>query len=213
MNGFIDFPLRGRCFTWFRGGGKSMSRLDRFLLSEKWYLTWPNCFQLASSRGLSDHCPIQLSIDEENWGPRPLRMLKCWEKFTGYNDFVREKWSRYQLDGWGGYVIKEKFNFIKLALKDWHQRHSKNLPARISNLKDCITTIEMKAESVVLWDEEIEELHGYSEELFSLSRINSSIIWQQSQMQWLCEGDVNSKFFHSIMSSRSRRNVILFFYG
>jgi len=49
---------------------------------------WPNYFQLTSSRGLSDHCPIQLNIDKENWGPIPLRMLKCWENFVGYNEFV-----------------------------------------------------------------------------------------------------------------------------
>jgi hypothetical protein len=163
-----------------------MSCLDRFLLSERWCLTWPNSFQLASSRGLSDHCPIQLCIVEENWGPRPVRMLKCWENFAGYNEFVREKWSSYQLEGWGGYVLKEKLKLIKLALKEWHQHHSKNLPSRISALKDCISIIDLKGETEVLEDEEVEELHGYSEELFSLSRINYSICWQQSRMQWLC---------------------------
>ena len=47
----IDLPLRGRSFTWYHGDGRSMSRLDRFLLSEEWCLTWPNCVQSASSRG------------------------------------------------------------------------------------------------------------------------------------------------------------------
>jgi len=115
---FIDLPLRGHSFTWFWGDGKSMSRLDRFLLSERWCLTWPNCFQLASSRGLSYHCSIELSIDEENWGPRPVHMLKRWENFTRYNEFVRDKWRSFQLDGWGGYVLKEKLKLIKLALKE-----------------------------------------------------------------------------------------------
>jgi exonuclease III len=91
VNIFMDLPLRGRRFTWFRGDGNSMSRLDRFLLSERWCLTWPNCVQVASVRGLSDHCPIQLSIDEENWGPKPVHKLKCWEKFSGYKEFVGEK--------------------------------------------------------------------------------------------------------------------------
>ena len=73
----MEFPLQGRKFTWFRGDGKSMSHIDHFLLSKSWRVTWPNCVQLAMSRGLSNHCPLVLSIDDENWGPCPLRMLKC----------------------------------------------------------------------------------------------------------------------------------------
>jgi hypothetical protein len=45
----------------------SMSRLDMFLLSDNWCLTW--CIQVAQIRGLSDHCPILLSVDEESWEP------------------------------------------------------------------------------------------------------------------------------------------------
>ena len=174
-------------------------------------MTWPNCFQLATSRGLSDHCALVLAIDDENWGPRPLRMLKCWETLPGYHNFFREKWEAFQLEGWGGFVFKEKLKLLKLALKEWHQRHTQNLPTRISTLKDKIATLDMKGETDELCDDEIEELHGFSEELFSLSRINSSICWQQSRTQWLRDGDANSKFFHGIMSSRRRRNSIPFF--
>jgi len=180
-----------------------MSRIDGFLLSERWCLTWPNYFQLAWSQGSSDHCLQQLS--------RLFRMLKCWENFSGYNMFVRKKWSSFQLEGWGGYALKEKFKLIKLALKEWHQRQSTNLPARILSLKDRITALGLKGEWAMLLDEEVEELHGFSEELFSLSWVNSSIRLQQSRMQWLREGDANSRFFHGIMSSRSRRNAIPFF--
>jgi hypothetical protein len=42
-NNLVDIPLHGRKFTWFKGDGLSMSRLDRFLLSEEWCLVWPNC--------------------------------------------------------------------------------------------------------------------------------------------------------------------------
>lgn len=159
-----------------------MSRIDRFLLSENWCVLWPNCIQMALSRGLSDHCPIQLCIDIADWGPKPMRMLKCWENFTGYNSFVRATWSSYHLEGWGGFVLREKLKLIKLALKEWHRRHSQNLPARITLLKDRIEAFEVKAESLDLLMEEIEEMHGFSEELFSLSRINSSICWQQSRL-------------------------------
>jgi hypothetical protein len=115
------------------------------------------------------------------------------------------------LDGWGGFVLREKLKLIKLALKEWHRKHSSNLPARITSLKDRIEAFEIKAETSALMEEEIEEMHGFSEELFSLSRIPASICWQQSRLQWLREGDANSKFFHKIMSHRSRQNAIPFF--
>jgi len=64
------------------------------------------------SRGLSDHCPLVLASNDENWGPRPLRMLKCWETLPGYNNFVRNRWQSFQLEGWGGYVLKEKLKLL-----------------------------------------------------------------------------------------------------
>jgi exonuclease III len=83
-NNLVDLPLQGRSFTWFKGDGFSMSRLDRFLLSEEWCLVWPNCQQVARLRGLSDHCALVLSDREEDWGPKPSRMIKCWRDIPGY---------------------------------------------------------------------------------------------------------------------------------
>lgn len=50
----IDLPLSGRNFTWYHEDGLSMSRLDRFLLSEVWIYVFPNC----SKRLIREGCPI-----------------------------------------------------------------------------------------------------------------------------------------------------------
>jgi len=68
-----------------------MSHLDKFLLSEDWCAQWPNYIQQALVYGLSDHCPVFLSINVDNWGPRPQRMLKCWTNLPSYNQFVQER--------------------------------------------------------------------------------------------------------------------------
>jgi hypothetical protein len=83
-NFLVGLPLGGRACTWYRGDGRSMSCLDRFLLSEAWCLTWTKCLHMAQIRGLSDHCHVVLCGDEQNWGPRPTRMLKCWSEIPGY---------------------------------------------------------------------------------------------------------------------------------
>ncbi|CAJ2632329.1 unnamed protein product [Trifolium pratense] len=207
-NTLIDLPLIGRKFTWFKGDGRSMSRLDRFLLSEEWCLNWPNCKQMAKLRGLSDHCPLVLSADEEDWGPRPSRMLKCWKDIPGYNLFVRDKWNSLQVDGWGGYVLKEKLKMIKVALKEWHKTHAQNLPSRIDNLKIRLASLDEKGEEDDISEEDLVELHGVSHDIHSLSRLQASISWQQSRSLWLKEGDANSKYFHSVLASRRRRNAL-----
>jgi len=59
--------------------------------------------QHALIHGLSDHCPILLSMDEDKWGPRPRRTLKCWADLPGYKQFVRDNLQWYHIKGYGGY--------------------------------------------------------------------------------------------------------------
>ncbi|RHN51490.1 hypothetical protein MtrunA17_Chr6g0469151 [Medicago truncatula] len=185
-----------------------MSRLDHFLLSEEWCLEWPNCLQVALLRGLSDHCMLVLSVDEENWGPKSSRLLKCWQETPGYNSFVSEKWKSFQIPGWGGYVFKEKLKLIKKSLKEWHFTHIQNLSGKIEALKVRQTDYDEKAEEQELSVEELTELRSISSNIHYLSRLKTSICWQQSRLTWPREGDANSKYFHSVLACRRSRNSL-----
>ncbi|MCH80812.1 cysteine-rich receptor-like protein kinase, partial [Trifolium medium] len=161
----------------------------------------------AQLRGLSGHCPLSLSVDEENWGPRPLQMLKCWQDIPGYKQFVISKWQSMHLDGWGGFVLKEKLKLLKTALKEWHITHTKNVPGRIDSLKVRLAALDCKGEAEGLSEDETAELYAVTSDIHSLTRMNTSIYWQQARLMWLREGDVNLKYFQSILTSRRRRNA------
>jgi len=176
----IDLPICGRLFTWYRGDGVSMSRIDRFLLSSKWCDTWPHCIQVAYQRGLSDHVPVMLHVDEINWGPQPLRMLKCWADLPGYADFVREKWGSFNCQGWAGFVLQQKLKMIKSSLKEWHYQHAQNLDGRMRDVKDRMSVLDATADSVDLQEAEATELHDLSVSLHSMARLQNSINWQKS---------------------------------
>jgi hypothetical protein len=83
-----------------------------------------------------------LYVDDVNWGPRPFRMLKCWSDFPGYGDFVREKWGSFTCQGWGGYVLQQKFKLMKNCLKDWHNHHSQNLDSKLAEVKNKIAELD-----------------------------------------------------------------------
>ena len=97
---------------------------------------------------------------------------------------------------------------IKLSLKEWHHQHSQNLTSKIETVKNCISFLDEKGEESVLLDEELEELHDLSLNLHSLVRVQNSMNWQKSRMNWLPTGDANSKKIHGVMSSRRRQNSI-----
>ena len=77
-----------------------------------------------------------LNVDDADWGPRPLRLMKCWADYAGYAEFVREKLNSFSLDDWGGHVLKMNLKMIKSCLKEWHQQHTKNIKGKILDVKN-----------------------------------------------------------------------------
>ncbi|XP_058726206.1 uncharacterized protein LOC131597531 [Vicia villosa] len=53
----VDVPCKGKKISWFSGDGKSMSRLDRFLVSSSIVSNWGVVGQLIGDRDILDHCP------------------------------------------------------------------------------------------------------------------------------------------------------------
>jgi len=47
-----------------------------------------------------------------------------------------------QVEGWGGYVMKEKFKMIKVALREWHQNHTQNILGKITTIKGRISVLD-----------------------------------------------------------------------
>jgi len=87
--------------------------------------------------------------------------------------------------------------------------HSKNIPAKLDTLKSPLAVFNGKKEDDRLSADEIEEIQGITNEIPSLSRVNTSISCQQSRLLWLKDSDANSKYFHSVLSNRRRCNSIV----
>jgi hypothetical protein len=99
-------------------------------------------------------------------------MLKCWRDIPGYQVFVRDRWRSLQVNGWGGFVMKEKLKMIKAALKDWHKAHAQNLPSRIDSKKVRLAALDLKGEEEDLSEAELAEFCGLTSDIHSLSRMH-----------------------------------------
>lgn len=146
----MDIPLLGKKFTWYRPNGLDMSRLDRFLVSNDWLLSWPDSVQEVLQREIFYHCPILLRLSRQEWGPRPFRVLNCWFHDPRFKAFVEASWSTIHVSGWGAFVLKEKLKALKLMLKTWNKEEFDDINSKRRAVVEEINASDRKAEAKTL---------------------------------------------------------------
>lgn len=68
-NELVDLRMFGAQFTW-----KNHNKLDRFLISTDFDAHYPSISAHVLGRPMSDHSPINLSCEQQNWGPSPFQI-------------------------------------------------------------------------------------------------------------------------------------------
>ncbi|XP_019433996.1 PREDICTED: uncharacterized protein LOC109340725 [Lupinus angustifolius] len=204
----LDLPLVGSKFTWFVSNGSVMSRLDRFLINDSWSSTWGHLVQMSLKRTFSDHCPIVLKSDVNDWGPSPFRTNNCWFSNAEFGKFVEGTWNDLEVNGRGSFILKEKLKLLKISLKRWNKEHLCVLDRKINDQVNFINYVDGKGSIEALSVEDISARRSATAELWRLSNQKDNLLCQNSRRSWLKDGDSNSKFFHASINQRRRNNRI-----
>ncbi|GKA87761.1 putative RNA-directed DNA polymerase, eukaryota, reverse transcriptase zinc-binding domain protein [Tanacetum coccineum] len=155
-NSLIDIPLGGFNFTWTNKWGTKMSKLDRFLVSESFYETFPHATGLVLEKGIPDHRPILLkeSITWKNDGivdvngftlfKKKLQNLKkvirVWISSRKSDTFALKKEHQHRLS-----IIDSKIDQGCASDEDFKTRRDSLtvLANRLSNvIGDCISPVQ-----------------------------------------------------------------------
>ncbi|XP_057443779.1 uncharacterized protein LOC130735927 [Lotus japonicus] len=206
----FDISLHGRKFTWLRPNGHARSRLDRFLVSDSWMGTWPNCSQLVLDRTVSDHCPVLMRRIFQNWGPKLFRVLNCWLEDPRFPRHVERVWSELAVQGWSaGHILKEKLKSLRGNLKQWNQEVFGDLRDKRNAAVQKLNELDLKEEQLGLTPDEIIQRSSLLLEFWTVVKLHESLLCQKSRSKWVKEGDQNSKFFHSTINWRRKTNSVV----
>ncbi|XP_058740865.1 uncharacterized protein LOC131613190 [Vicia villosa] len=111
--GLIDVSCKGKKFSWYSEDGKFKSRIGRFLISNNVLDSWGVVAQLIGMWDISDHCPVWLVTNREDWGPKPFKFNNNWFQHKELLEFVEREWKELEVYGIGDYVLKEKIEIVK----------------------------------------------------------------------------------------------------
>ena len=208
--GLRDLPLLGGPFTW-RGGlnGRSMSCLDRFLVSTDWESKFSKAVQSTLPRPVSDYCPILLDCEGIKSRPCPFWFEIMWLKYEGFKDLLRDWWQNMQFFRSFSFVLASKIKALKGILKVWN----KEVFGRVGTKK------KEALRRVVFWDDLEKEKELSCEEVEEREKARKDyknwvdmeeVSWRQKSRElWLKEGDRNTGFFPRMANSHRRRNTLL----
>jgi hypothetical protein len=167
----IDLPVLGKKYSWFSAGGKSMSRIDRFLLSDGLVTKLGCSGQWIGDRDISDHCPIWLIVPPKNWGPKPFCVINGWFDHPDFLPFVESCWKSFLVHGKKAFVLKEKFRLLKECFCKWN--------------KEVFGFLDLNIDKTVKELNDIEGLLGGDDEVADLKRregLNRDI-WKQLHLK------------------------------
>jgi len=152
-----DVDLVGRKFTWYQPNDRSISRIDRALVSDKWREYRGNLSLWALPRDVSDHCPLVWKVDASGWGPKPFHFINFWPENRKFKRVVEEAWRKYGASGWMGFVLKSKVKGLKVDIREWSRLEYVNVDMRLLKLKEEIEGLDGKSKEGLLTNLEGDE--------------------------------------------------------
>nr|GEW19097.1 RNA-directed DNA polymerase, eukaryota [Tanacetum cinerariifolium] len=120
LGDFNDVKMEGYSFTWSYPMATKMSKLDRFLVSEGIFVTFPTISAVCLDRHLSDHRPILLNEIHSDYGPTPFRVYHFWFKREGFDVMVEHAWRSFTHNDSNWMIrFKKKLQDLKKIIRVW----------------------------------------------------------------------------------------------
>lgn len=203
-NELMDLGYEGYPFMWpnNRESLPIQQRLDRRLVTLGWHNSTPIYkIRLVVLEG-SNHALLLLSTEKfRECRGRKFSYDACWSKMKECRELVSGEWKE-KFGGFHAFRFCEKMKTLRRRLKTWYKGKGKNSKKMIDQLKEEIRAAykskEFATKAVKQKERELRDVHKEEEAYWKA----------KSKIQWLREGDKNTKFFRAQTLKRRRFNQI-----
>ena len=180
-------------------------RLDRGVANSDWSLRFPGAQinHLCSSR--SDHKALVLSLTGSDDGVRNTASFRyeiMWERDPSLGSVLEKAWMRRNPGSDLG-SLAENLKHMAASLKTWSREKFGNVTKEIERLRSLLEQLE--GEDNIGNRAEILQVKINLDELL----YREEMMWlQRSRINWLKEGDRNTRYFHRKARWRAKKNRI-----
>ncbi|XP_075091612.1 uncharacterized protein LOC142171806 [Nicotiana tabacum] len=206
-----DLRSSGAIYTWNNKHGDSSrvySKIDRVLVNSDWITTLPSSEAHFGNEGLMDHCLVII-----NWKNREqpnqcrFKYFNMWSHAPNFQRAVKLSWER-GITGSKMFGLVGKLKRLKSTLQEINKVNFSEVEVNTEKTKkeldECQNKLHKDPKNLQLIEHEMRFTKDYHK--WKLARDQYFI--QKYKIQWLNYGDLNTKFFHSILKARRNTNRI-----
>ncbi|GJU51767.1 hypothetical protein Tco_1221322 [Tanacetum coccineum] len=186
-----------------------MSKLDRFLVSECFFETFPHATSLVLEKGVPDHRPILIKESIVDYGPTPFRVFHSWLEMDGFHDLVVQTWSNDGIvDGNGFILFKKKLQNLKKVIRVWNASRKSDTYTLKKDHQNRLSLIDSKIDQGCASEEDFMKQRESLAILGDMDRLEAKDYAQKAKIKWAFKGDENTSFFHGPLKKKRRQLAI-----
>ncbi|XP_062114659.1 uncharacterized protein LOC133825772 [Humulus lupulus] len=202
-----DVKYTGCFFTWNNkqvGNYRVFAKLDRALANQLWLDRFTSAEVHFFPEGDFDHSPLLLAVyPTHSNGLKPFRFFDMWCSHLDFNKMVLESWKEPVI-GNSMYCLCVKLKRVKSILRELNRKGFGDVEIKEAtsreHLLECQLAVNKEPLNHVLIEAELKAREDHKE----ASKNYISFLQQKAKMNWLKDGDNNTKIFHSSIKKRRK---------
>ena len=198
----FDHAYSGPLFTWSNKQQESFlaRKLDRALVNGGWIAKYTHSTVDIVAPEISDHCPVVIGFHKDvKDPPKPFKFFNFWTKHPRFMKIVQQSW-RSSVIGNPMRKLHTKLKRLKADLKNFNLSHFGGITSKVVEKRR-----ELEAVQVSLLNAPtpnlIELEKNISLKLNDLLFAEESFFKQKVHINWINEGDQNTKFFQKSVAA------------
>lgn len=207
-----DLVSSGFQFTWTKSlrnpNCETLKKLDRVMINEPFLDTFRTAHCVYLPYIISDHSPDVLVIP--SGGTKRKKAFRMSNFITEKEEFlqvVKNEWEK-NVNGFQMYKVIQKMKMLKHKLNYMSWKNG-NVHNRVNVMREKIKIAQEEVDKNPLCEKTKKLSCILLQEYCEAMRDEESLLMQKAKVEWMKDGDRNTKFFHKIIKGRQHRSRIM----